>query len=77
MLFVSDILTTMNVACYIGRREAGGNSNKTCLQLTSVSGQLPMHQDNSHHVHVGMGYDEWLYWLLVVLVGSCPIGKLS
>ena len=28
------------------------------------------HQDNSHHT--GIGPDEWFYWSVVVLVGSCP-----
>ena len=27
--------------------------------------------------HTGIGPDEWIYWLVVVLVGSHPSGELS
>ena len=36
-----------------------------------ISGQLPT-RTISHHA--GTGPDEWFYWLVVVLVGSCPSG---
>ena len=37
--------------------------------LITVSGQLPT-RTVPHHT--GIGPDEWFYWMLVVLVGSCP-----
>ena len=39
-----------------------------------VSGQLPT-RTILHYVDIGP--DEWFYWLVVVLVGSCPSEELS
>ena len=39
-----------------------------------VSGQLPT-RTIPHHT--GIGPNEWFYWLVVVLVGSCLSGELS
>ena len=42
------------------------------LLLKTISGQLPTR--TIPHC-TGIGPNEWFYWFVVVLVGSCPSGE--
>ena len=73
-VMINSVLTpffSCNNLCCVRPARYGVNVDVTGIIMAIISGQLP---NRTIPHRVGIGPDEW-FWLVVVLVGSCPSGE--